>query len=130
MLVNIIGRQSLEQPNAKGHTVTVGVKDRTGKIAWGTGANVGEATDNAKANCRLFAGVYPGGIVFADRWIDADGDYKRVAFLPYETLEIKWAADAPKELKPLVMDHAAELQAKRGEQYRISTCGQTVTLGN
>lgn len=37
---------------------------------------------------RLFSGVYPCGIVYADRYREKGGDYARLAFLPYDTLQL------------------------------------------
>ena len=77
---------------------------------------------------RLFAGVYPGGIVYADRTKEENGDYKRVAFLPYDTLKLR-IDDHNSVLLPMVKEDAEHIIAKRGEQFSISACGQTVTLG-
>lgn len=78
---------------------------------------------------RLFIGTYPCGLVYADRATEAHGDYKRLAFLPYSTLKLEMEKDCPTDLQARILAHAATLQAKRGEQYQVSTCGQTVTLG-
>lgn len=88
---------------------------------------------------RLFVGVFPGGIVYADRGVSEHGDYARVAFLPYDTLVLRWDRLSP--LHELVLAHAATLQARRGELFALSAtaerdaegrlrgCGQTVRLG-
>lgn len=79
---------------------------------------------------RLFAGVYPCGIVYADRFVEEHGDYKRLAFLSYRTLELQWdAKSVPVDLRLQIEADAATIQAQRGQQYQISTCGQTVMLG-
>lgn len=79
---------------------------------------------------RLFAGVYPTGIVYADREREIDGDYMRVAFLPYSTLELQWApGQHPRELRDEVELDAARLQSMRGQEFQVSTSGQTITLG-
>jgi hypothetical protein len=48
---------------------------------------------------RLFIGNYPCGIVYADRHNEEHGDYKRLAFLPYDGMELEFAKDCPEELK-------------------------------
>jgi hypothetical protein len=79
---------------------------------------------------RLFIGVYPCGLVYADTWIEKHGDYKKLAFLSYRELEIDWSKGRiPKELKARIVAHAATMQAKRRQSFPISTCGQFVTLG-
>ena len=78
---------------------------------------------------RLFIGIFPGGIVYADRHHEQYGDYKHVAFLPYDTLRLDVKKDCPQELLAEVKAHAATLQARRGQLFRISTCGQAVRLG-
>lgn len=89
---------------------------------------------------RLFSGVYPGGIVYADRGVSEGGDYARVAFLPYGTLELQWTRPAS-PLRDVVLAAAARMQAQRGEYFALSAtaargpdgrllgCGQTVRLG-
>jgi hypothetical protein len=37
----------------------------------------------------LFIGLFPTGFSYADRTREEQGDYKRIAFLPYDTLELK-----------------------------------------
>lgn len=88
---------------------------------------------------RLFVGVFPTGISYADRTKTKDGDYAPVAFLTFATL----AFDVRDEASPLVnaaRAHARKVQARRGESFPLSTCGaadlaagaatgQTVRLG-
>ena len=78
---------------------------------------------------RLFIGVYPAGLVYADRLREVGGDYARLAFLPYDTLDLQVSADCPAELRQAVIAHADRMRAKRGEAFQVSTCGQTVILG-
>lgn len=78
---------------------------------------------------RLFIGVYPAGLVYADRFREAGGDYAKLAFLPYDTLDLQVSADCPAELCQAVSAHAERMRAKRGQAFQVSTCGQTVILG-
>ena len=78
---------------------------------------------------RLFSGVYPCGIVYADRWNEQHGDYKRVAFLPYKSLELDLYPDCPLELKAAIIKDAEGIIAQKGKAYPISASGQTVILG-
>jgi hypothetical protein len=78
---------------------------------------------------RLFIGIYPAGIVYADRKIEEHGDYRRVAFLPYDTLVLECRAIADKGLVAQARTHAATIQAKQGERFSISSTGQYVILG-
>lgn len=77
----------------------------------------------------LFVGIYPAGIVYADRRKEEHGDYKCIAFLSFDTLELT-IYDKKSDLLPAIRTDAALLQARRGEEYRVSTCGQTVLLGS
>lgn len=77
---------------------------------------------------RLFVGVYPTGLSYADKGHEKDGDYAKVAHLSYATLELT-VYDAASPLLPLVEADAAEMKARRGEEFRISACNQTVLLG-
>lgn len=99
-----------------------------------------EHFERLRLSPRLFMGVYPCGIVYADRGVNEGGDYARVAFLPFATLEIEWKRPTS-PLRELVVRAAAELQAQRGELFatsataargadgRLLGCGQTVRLG-
>jgi hypothetical protein len=86
------------------------------------------STERAGLADRLFAGVYPGGISYADRAREEHGDYAKVAFLPFDTLEL--VIYKPKSpLLPLVREDAAKIIARRGEQFQVSASGQHVKLG-
>ncbi len=78
---------------------------------------------------RLFIGVFPGGISYADRGREKHGDYAPLAFLPYDTLKLQVELDCPPALLALVHEHAATVQARRGQAMCISVAGQTVMLG-
>jgi hypothetical protein len=79
---------------------------------------------------RLFAGVFPCGISYADRTREVAGDYKPLAFLPFSTLHPKFEKDCPPGLRALIEADMAVIQARRGEHFQVSTCGQTVLLGS
>lgn len=79
---------------------------------------------------RLFMGVYPGGIVYSDRSREESGDYLRLAFLPYDTLVLDVRPGVPEDLRALIEAHASKMRAHAGQQFEISTCGQTVLLGS
>ena len=78
---------------------------------------------------RLFCGVYPGGITYADRGRDVDGDYARLGFLPFGSLVLEFAPDCPADMRARIIEAAAPIIARRGEDYPISACGQCVRLG-
>lgn len=84
----------------------------------------------ATAAARLFIGIFPAGIVYADRAVEQAGDYKRLALLPFRTLSLDWEAKriAP-ELRAAIEADAAKIQARRGELFQVSGSGQTVRLG-
>src|SRR5262245_36376077 len=94
-----------------------------------TGGARADETKETTMQDRIFIGVYPGGIVYADRKVERNGDYKRLAFLAYSTLELKIERDCPKKLRPIIEAFAAGVQARRGEAFAISASGQTVILG-
>lgn len=85
---------------------------------------------NPTGGHRLFIGTYPTGIVYADRHREVDGDYAKIAFLPYASLRLQWSAgNIPPELRELVEDDANRIIARRGQPFEISSSGQTVILG-
>jgi hypothetical protein len=80
---------------------------------------------------RLFAGVYPGDIVYADRYIEVAGDYKRLAFLAYDTLALSIEKDCPADLRARIVADAVTFQAKRGQRFSIDSSGSNfVVLGS
>jgi hypothetical protein len=81
-------------------------------------------------NQRLFIGVYPTGIVYADRHVETRGEYKRLAFMPYDTLDLRHESVLPDELIGPINSHAGAIRAKRGQRFTISASGQTVLLGS
>jgi hypothetical protein len=76
----------------------------------------------------LFIGLYPAGIVYADKRREVHRDWKRVAFMSYRKLLLE-VDDEYSDLLPLIKEHAAQIQALKGCEYTVSTCGQTVLLG-
>lgn len=74
---------------------------------------------------RLFIGMFPAALVYADRGIEEHGDYRRLASLSYDTLELS-INDPRSALIPLVIEHARRYQARRGE--RISIAGNMTAL--
>ena len=77
----------------------------------------------------LFVGVFPTGLVYADRRCTVLGDYRRCAFLPFWSLELQVEPMCPLDLLPLIRSDALALRAKAGQQYQTTTCGQFVVLG-
>lgn len=81
-------------------------------------------------NDRLFIGVFPAGISYADRHREEHGDYAKLAFLPYDTLELKVYERCPADLRTEIETHAATIQSRRGQRFQVSSCNQTVMLGS
>lgn len=79
----------------------------------------------------LFVGIFPCGIVYADRRREEGGDYARLAFLPFSTLRLEWHSTRPVDARTRasIERNAAKIQARRGELFEVTTCGQTVRLG-
>lgn len=78
---------------------------------------------------RVMVAVHAAGVVYCDRQVEVNGDYKRLAFLPYDTLVLEWG-DCPSELLRREIERdASVIQAQRGQLWQVSTCGQTVLLG-
>lgn len=80
-------------------------------------------------NERIFIGVFPTGISYADRKVERHGDYKKLAFLYFDDLSLTVYKDTPRAMAEWIRADAAKIQARRGEQYETSWTGQTITLG-
>ena len=78
---------------------------------------------------QLFIGVFSTGIAYADRTIERHGDYKKLAFLPFNTLELMIEKDCPADLRVLIVADAAAIQARRGDtQGALTAYGHAVAL--
>lgn len=78
----------------------------------------------------MFCGIYPCGLVFADKSLMEAGDYKDLAFINYRTLKITWRAKKMShEFRRYIISEAKNLRSMRGQQYQISSCGQYIILG-
>ena len=78
---------------------------------------------------KLFVGIFPCGFSYADRTREVDGDYMPIAFLPFRSLELEWRNETDPATRQRIIDDAAEIQARRGEDYQVSTSGQMRRLG-
>ena len=76
----------------------------------------------------LFIGVYPTGIIYADR-THKNGDYKRLGFLSFSTLNLSINAECSPELRTRIKEDARKIQARRGQKYYIDTSENFVILG-
>lgn len=81
------------------------------------------------ASERLFVCKMSTGIFYADRQVEENGDYKRLASLMYSTLELDIRKNIAPEFVELIKESAEKIQAMQGEQYQVSTSGQMITLG-
>ena len=82
-----------------------------------------------KEGPRLFCGSFPEGVGYADRYRERGGDYMRLGFLSYSTLELDLEKDCPADLAEQIKRDAARLQARAGEHHVVSGSGQTRLLG-
>lgn len=80
-------------------------------------------------NDRIFVGYFPCVISYADRKREVNGDYARLATLSYSTLELVFDEKCPVGLRNEIVQHAATIEAKRGQNLEVSACGQTMMLG-
>ncbi len=97
----------------------------TGRLPNGDYAHV---QTEVTIDSRIFAACFPAGIVYADTKRERHGDYVRLAFLSYATLKLDIEPDCPKELRQHIIDDAAKIQARKGEQFQTAG-NQYVTLG-
>jgi hypothetical protein len=82
----------------------------------------------APADDRLPIVVLGCGLHYADTSRQRCGDFVRLAFLPFFSLDLEIEPNCP-SLREEILTHAANIQALRGQAFQVSTCGQTVILG-
>jgi hypothetical protein len=78
---------------------------------------------------RLFAGVFPCGISFCDRTREKDGDYLKVAFLPFSTSRLEWCGKCDEEMRASILAHVAAINPVKGQRFPVSTSGQCAVWG-
>lgn len=79
---------------------------------------------------KIFVGVVPTGIAYSDKTREVDGDYAKLAHLRFSDLELNLYPGCSAAMAEFIKANAAEIQAKAGEEFRISSSGQTITLGH
>jgi hypothetical protein len=55
---------------------------------------------NEELNKRIFIGVFPCGLSYADRQVERDGDYARLAFLGFSDLKLDFDKQCPESTQP------------------------------
>ncbi|WP_298841699.1 hypothetical protein [uncultured Salinicola sp.] len=77
----------------------------------------------------VFLCVMPTGWWWSDRTREEDGDYVQLAFLSFSSLELKIFDNCRDEWRERITSRAAEFQSMKGQDYQISSSGQTIRLG-
>jgi len=75
---------------------------------------------------RLFIGVFPGGIAYADRGREVHGDYKQLAFRSFRTGALEFYPGS-KAFEEAIKAHSDGIKA--GDVVDISASGQTTVMG-
>jgi len=78
----------------------------------------------------IFLCIMPTGWWWSDRTREEHGDYAKLAFLSFSKLELEIYDRCPDEWRDRIETKAAEFQAMKGQDYQISTAGQTIRLGH
>lgn len=76
----------------------------------------------------LFIACFPTGLVYCDKSREVDGDYIKVAYLNYGTLDLS-VYEPRSPLMPDVKADAEQMQSRSGEQFQIAG-NAFVTLGD
>jgi hypothetical protein len=84
---------------------------------------------NIGANEALFCGNYPTGIFYADKRREVNGDYMTIGRIFYSDLSWKISDNCPADIRSLVQADIDRILSMKGQEYQVSSCGQTVTLG-
>ena len=78
----------------------------------------------------IFLCIMPTGWWWTDRTREEHGDFAKLAFLSFSTLELEIFKGCPNDLRDRIETKAAEFQAMEGQDYQVSTAGQTIRLGH
>lgn len=74
----------------------------------------------------LFIGNFPTGLVYANKAKEIAGDYQRLAYLNYRTLQLEIEKACPAELLVHIKSHHAEIMKLRHTVYPIAGNMQVV----
>ncbi len=78
----------------------------------------------------IFLCIMTTGWWWTDRTREEHGDYARLAFLSFSTLELEIFKGCPENFKARIQAKAENFQSMEGQDYQISTSGQTIRLGH
>ena len=80
---------------------------------------------------KLFIGCHATGFTYCDMRRTRNGDYLVVARIPYSTLTPEWVpgVTVTPEMRRMIEEDMATIQAMRGQTYKTSVCGSEVVLG-
>ena len=70
------------------------------------------------------------GIAYADRKVEEHGDYRMLGLLRFSDLTLDMHPKCPKDIEQWIKSKAAKIQAMKGQEYPVSSSGQTITLGH
>jgi hypothetical protein len=79
-------------------------------------------------NDKLFIGMYPTGVAYADRSREIAGDYVRLAFMLYSNLKVVTNRDCPPDLRESILESVKSFKDRQGESILIG--GGYVHLGS
>jgi hypothetical protein len=72
----------------------------------------------------------PTGLYYCDKNREEHGDFMQIANISYGTLQLQWnGRRGSPEMRAEILRDARLIQSQRGEEFRVSTAGQTITLG-
>lgn len=77
----------------------------------------------------LFIGTFSTGLFYSDKRRTVHGDYARCGAIYFHNLRIVIENDCPTDLRATIIEHAESIKQRVGQEYRISSSDQTVTLG-
>ena len=78
----------------------------------------------------IFLAIMPTGWWWTDRTREEHGDYAKLAFLSFSKLELEIFKGCPEDLRERIEKQAEKFRAMSGEDYQISSSGQTIRLGH
>jgi hypothetical protein len=77
----------------------------------------------------LFCGAYSTGIFYADKRKEINGDYMTIGRIYYSDLNWKINDNCSADIRSFVQADIDKILSMKGQEYQVSSCGQTVILG-
>lgn len=85
--------------------------------------------EKTKLDDRIFVGINANGISFSNRIVIEKGDYSKMARYDFKAMKLVIEDLCHPTFATQIRNWIREQEYKKGQSFQVSTCGQSVNLG-